>query len=232
MGKWLCSICLILSSITMKNSYAQGTFFPKVNPKITGTFLLDGYSEFSVPFGRTNTSDSLQLRWRKITWSATPGLITGLCDFGLCYDSIPGKGLMLSAPPGSDPFLKATVSNNGTPGELYAHLNVEDVHDPGIGIDVYFQLSTDGFTSISNPIDQITWIRKEGQLWILNPMTESILLRMYDVNGKLVDEQNVEPGWQEITELPNSGAAIHYIQCIFKNKLRTIPIYHFFTLKY
>ncbi|MCB0532159.1 MAG: T9SS type A sorting domain-containing protein [Lewinellaceae bacterium] len=175
-------------------------------------------------FFENTSSDSIQLRWKRLDMSFSPEWTVDLCDFGLCYVGIPASGTMSPSSATEQPYLKLIVQPGATPGAAWFWFRVWETGNPAAFEDVYFSLYSPGVTSLSHiePMQNIQVFPNPAttQLNLENQSRNSTTAQIVDAQGRLVWDGEL-PGLQrKQIDCSNWSAGPHFL--LANNKTYTI----------
>lgn len=107
---------LLLSSLLVSQVlFSQNlTFFP--DDTVDHNFTVNNTSDISLDI-INNTSDSITIKWNKISNSLPQDWDYSICDLGTCYTGIPISGTMQKMSTTDTAFLKLTVFHNNAAGQ-------------------------------------------------------------------------------------------------------------------
>lgn len=156
------------------------------------------------------SSDTLHLKWRLGSADMPEGWNISLCDYGTCYEGIPGGKTMLPAPDTIRPYLKLLVQPGAVSGSAWVWFRVFNVQDESDFQDVYFSLFTPGITGTAPETTSKT------ARFYPNPVREELHLsggqgaaRIFTAHGCLMWQGGENESTIHVTNWPSG---IYYIQ--------------------
>lgn len=143
-------LIVLVFSILSSFSLAAQTFSASPAPVLEKEIQFDQANECKIYF-HNPSGDSLHLHWRQITNNLPANWTADLCDYGTCYNGIPGNALMNVVYDTIEAYLKLIVRPEQNDGACWIGFRVYEEGNPGNFVDVFFSLHTPGTVAATEP---------------------------------------------------------------------------------
>ena len=197
--------------------FAAGAFAQSftVTPSTFATAQIPegGFEEMQIDL--TNVSGSpLIFEWTTESNSMDTNWTTVLCDYQGCFPYIPQSGTMLELPDGQTAYIKLTIGVGSSLGQGVAVFRVWPQGNTAEAVDLTF--TVDGVTSrqedqigktielYPNPVTDLLTVRNHG--------AESGMLRIMDMTGRMVKEQNINAQSVETVDLSTFTGGLYWVR--------------------
>lgn len=184
-----------------------------------GELPLDAYSIHQIDMVNL-TGTELNLSWRLVENSCPHDWYIGLCDYNSCYGMLPQNGDMLPVSGDLNGFIKLDVNPWLVEGAGTLHFWVYETGYFDDRVDVYFHLSTTGYTGVSLVTEVMPGFSVEpeaGKLFVTGSSANDLIL-LHGLNGVLLAEWRCEGIPGEFFPLPGKGV---FVASLFRSNRRT-----------
>lgn len=136
--------------ITGMSVQAQSAWYDlQPNDTLYGVAPFDNLTIFDI-YQYNNQSDTIILKWFKISEDMPVGWEKSLCDLGSCYPGLPNSGTMFPVSPGDSGFLGWNVIPNQVPGIGVVRYYVYEENHLAEGDTLTWIISTPDFNSVND----------------------------------------------------------------------------------
>lgn len=177
------------------NTLPAQAFAPTPGPVLQQEIAFDQANECILLLENLSPAP-LTLRWRRVEVNMPEDWSADLCDYGWCYNGIPGNGIMQPVGIDTMAYLKLIVQPGATAGSAWIWFRVWPDGDETHFADVYFSLHTPGTVGASSPEPLAVRIYPNPAsetLFLENSGAEAAALRLFDAQGRLVRQATL-PG--------------------------------------
>jgi hypothetical protein len=201
------NLLVVFSSFLLQLTELRAQVFSlQPGPVHEGVLPLDAYSIHKIDMVNL-TGTELNLSWRLVENSCPHDWYIGLCDYNSCYGMLPQNGDMLPVSGDITGFIKLDVNPWLVEGAGTLHFWVYETGNFEDRVDIYFHLSTAGFTSVGPSAIDLPRFSIEpvaGNLVVTGSSGNDRIL-LHGLNGALLAEWRCEGLPKEYFPIPFRG---------------------------
>lgn len=202
-------LTLLISSTFFAASFAQTYSISPVKIFKEKIDVTKGFLAFDIKI-KNETAKPMRIEWNTLLVSVPTGWDFSICDYGVCYITIPDSARMKLVEPGKEGFIKLDIFPNGIAGNCNMLFKIRDSANASvtdtIGFDINGVIGTGiadaqsaGVSIYPNPVS--------SQLFVNTGRREPMQFALYDFTGKLTRSGSLN--LQSVVDLAGLQAGIY-----------------------